>query len=96
MPELSKELQPSQTQRLHLKLENMNLQDMVDELTTTTWKVIYSGEPDHALANYQRLRQALESVLRRHVVAFDICGLATICHEATEIDPWDSDFVSQN
>jgi hypothetical protein len=73
---------------LHIKLEDMDLQGMVDELTTTVWKEIYNGEPDHALANYQNLRQALESVSRRHVVAFDICGLAAVCHEATEIDPW--------
>lgn len=30
----------------------------------------------------------LESVLRRYVVAYDICGLARICQEASEIDPW--------
>jgi hypothetical protein len=76
------------TQRLHIKLEDMNLQDLVDELTTATWKAIYRGEPDHSFANYQNLREALESVLRRHVVAFDICGLATVCQEATEINPW--------
>jgi hypothetical protein len=76
------------TQRLHLKLEDMDLQGLVDELTTATWKALYHGEPDHSFANYQNLREALEAVLRRHVVAFDLCGLATICQEATEIDPW--------
>ncbi len=76
------------TQRLHLKLENTDLQGMIDELTTAAWKVIYAGEPDHSLANYHNLREALEAVLHRHVVAFDICGLAAVCREATEIDAW--------
>ncbi|MCI0695087.1 hypothetical protein L0337_24135 [candidate division KSB1 bacterium] len=75
------------TQRLHIKLEDMDLQGLVDELTTATWKAIYRGEPDHSFANYQNLREALESVLSRHIVAFDLCGLATVCQEATEIDP---------
>lgn len=77
------------TQRLHLKLEDMDLQDMIDELTTAVWKVIYAGEPDRTLANYHNLRDALETALRRHVVAFDICGLAAVCREATEIDAWE-------
>ncbi len=77
-----------QTQRLHIKLQDMDLQDLVDELATATWKALYRGEPDHSFANYQNLREALESVLRRRIVAFDICGLATICQEATEIDAW--------
>jgi hypothetical protein len=88
MSVLTNQSQQLQTQRLHIKLEDMDLQGMVDELTTKAWKVIYSGEPDHSLANYHNLREALESVLRRHVVAFDLCGLAAVCHEATEIDPW--------
>ena len=90
MFEIPKESRRLQTQRLHLKLEDMDLQGMVDELTTTAWKMIYNGEPDHALANYQNLREALESVLRQHVVAFDICGLAAVCREATEINPWEN------
>jgi hypothetical protein len=77
------------TQRLHLKLDDMDLQGMVDELTTAVWKVIYAGEPDRTLANYHNLREALETVLRRHVVAFDICGLAAVCREATEVDAWE-------
>lgn len=88
MLKFTKVTQQLQTQRLHLKLEDMDLQDMVDELTTTVWKVMYNGEPNRSLANYQNLREALESVLRQHVVAFDICGLAAVCREATEINPW--------
>jgi hypothetical protein len=85
---LNRETSQLLTQRLHLKLEDMDLQGMIDELTTAAWKVIYAGEPDHTLANYHNLREAMEAVLRRHVVAFDICGLAAVCREAAEVDAW--------
>ena len=78
-----------QTQRLHLKLQDMNLQGMIDELTSTVWRTIYTGEPDRSLGNYHNLREAIEAVLRRHVVSFDVCGLSTICQEATETNPWE-------
>ena len=81
--------QTRQTQRLHIKLEDMDLQDMIDELTAEAWRAAFFGEPDPASAKYRELRRALEGVLRRHVVAFDICGLAAICREATEVDPWE-------
>ena len=33
--------------------------------------------------------RALRAGLRRYIVGMDLCGLASICRESQEFDPWD-------
>lgn len=69
--------------QLHVKLDGRSLEDMVEEVTLAAWRA--SGRTGSAGPEVQ---EAVRKTLRRYVVAMDVCGLASICQESEEYDPW--------
>ncbi len=69
--------------QLHVKLVGRSLENMVDEVALAAWLALGrtgSVGPE--------VREAVREVLRRYVVAMDVCGLASVCQESEEYDPW--------
>jgi len=78
------------TRQLHVKLGDLDLEGMVEEIAGSAWRAL-SNHTDLGGAKaeaYNSLKAAIESSLRKHVVAVDVCGLGVICEAGKEYDPW--------
>ncbi|MGE5591102.1 MAG: hypothetical protein ACM3ZA_10875 [Bacillota bacterium] len=69
--------------QLHVKLDGRTLEDMVEEVARAAWQA--SGQTGPVLPE---VHEAVRDALRHYVVAMDICGLASVCQESEEYDPW--------
>ena len=74
----------------HLKLDDPDLLVFVRHLTNRTWRGIAPQLPaeGRSAETYLAMRTASEEELREHVVGMDLCGLAGVCLESEEYDPW--------
>lgn len=72
--------------RVQIQLTNKKLDDVVQEMADAAVRSLVgtSGDPEKTKMVHEAIRQVME----KYVHAYDSCGLAAICHEATEIDPW--------
>ena len=72
--------------RVQIQLTDKKLDDVVQEMADAAVRSLVgkSGDPEKIKIVHEAIRQVME----KYVHAYDSCGLAAICHEATEIDPW--------
>ncbi len=78
--------------RVQIQLTNRKLDDVVEEMAAAAAQSLRSaGAPASDPAKTRGLvKAAIRGVLEKYVHAYDTCGLAAVCHEGTEIDPWTS------
>lgn len=69
-------------QRIQIQLEDKRLDDVVGEMAQAV-----VGSTDGM--RIQAARIAIRSVMEKYVHAYDTCGLASVCKEGSEIDPWE-------
>lgn len=76
--------------RYHLKLESEDLLEFAGHMASHVWKEVVDHIPasDKTPELYLAVRAAVERELREHVVGMDLCGLAALCRESAEYDPW--------
>jgi hypothetical protein len=76
--------------RIQVQLTGKRLDDVVDEMAREAARAISQvpKESHEYEACYFAVRQSIRKVLEKYVHAYDVCGLATVCHESEEIDPW--------
>lgn len=74
----------------HLKLDDPDLLAFVRHVTNRVWKGLAPRLPVDARSAgaYVAMRKVIEEELREHVVGMDLCGLAGVCSESEEYDPW--------
>ncbi len=73
--------------QLHLRLDGTDLSGLVDALANDALAALAPGFGGEG-ASVAQLRKALETRLRQHVVAMDLCGLFSQCRLAEPFDPW--------
>jgi|SaaInl4_135m_RNA_FD_contig_31_2038105_length_666_multi_19_in_0_out_0_1 hypothetical protein len=78
------------TPQYHLKLDDPDLLVFVRHMANRVWRGIAPQLPAEARSagTYLTMRRAIEEELREHVVGMDLCGLAAVCAESEEYDPW--------
>lgn len=74
--------------QLHVRPGEGGLEGMVDRIARRAFRAVREAPAGNAIATYGALRLAVKAALKEHVIAYDICGLSSLCHDATEIDPW--------
>ena len=76
--------------RIQIQLTGKRLDDVVDEMAREAARAVLRAPKEDAKKDgyYSTVRTAIRGVLEKYVHAYDMCGLATICHEAEEVDPW--------
>lgn len=74
----------------HLKLDSPDLVAFVQHFTNRVWKEVVDHVPVAAKTPelYRAIHDQVESELREHVTAMDLCGDAAICADAREVNPW--------
>ncbi len=76
--------------RIQVQLTDKRLDDVVTEMasaaTAAVAGVVKLGAAQKQVE--QAVRQSLRKVLGQYVHAYNVCGLAVVCQEANEIDPW--------
>ena len=72
---------------VHIQLTHKKLDDVVQEMAEAATRSLSNKSvlPENRVAS---AKSAIRAVLEKYVHAYDLCGLATVCHEAQEIDPW--------
>ena len=77
-------------QRYHLKLDSDDLAAFSGHVTARVWRQVIDHIPrgDKSSELYLAVRGAVEQELREHVVGMGLCGLAAVCTESAEYDPW--------
>ena len=73
--------------RIQIQLTDKKLDDVVREMAETAVHDLESLSQRN-VNRAEVVRSSIRTVLEKYVHAYDTCGLATVCHEATEIDPW--------
>lgn len=75
--------------RIQIQLTNKKLDDVVQEMAEAATRSLQSRSippAEHTVA----VKKAIRAVLEKYVHAYDLCGLATVCQEAQEVDAWDA------
>lgn len=72
--------------QLHLRLTKEELPWLVWETARVALKGFLGREPSEAEVTLAV--PGVKALLRRLIVACDLCGLTVLCHEAEEYDPW--------
>jgi len=75
--------------RIQIQLTNKKLDDVVQEMAEAITRRLQSQNVTES-DRTQACKSSIREVLEKYVHAYDICGLAAICHEATEVDPWEA------
>lgn len=74
--------------RVHIQLTEKKLDDVVDEMAMAAARSLeHELSVDHTFL-VRPIKRSIRMVLENYVHAYDTCGLATICQEAGEVDPW--------
>ncbi len=77
--------------RIQVQLTGKRLDDVVSEMaseaTVAVAQVVKLGAAQKQVQ--EAVHQSLRKVLGRYVHAYDVCGLAAVCQEGAEIDPWE-------
>lgn len=76
--------------QIHIKLPKLGLEDIVDDLAHAAYLTMVkhldmTGTGDE---DFIRVRDAIRSVLRKYVTAFDRCGMNSLCWKVEEFNPW--------
>ena len=74
--------------RIQIQLTDKKLDDVVREMAETAIHDLESLSQRN-VNRAEVIRSSIRGVLEKYVHAYDTCGLAAICHEAAEIDPWE-------
>lgn len=74
-----------QTFQLHLELRGLDLSRFVEKVARGALSVL---PPELQERYLEQARLAVEEILRQHVVAFDTCGLSSLCQDSEPYDPW--------
>lgn len=73
--------------RIQIQLTNKKLDDVVREMAAAAAETLDGKiDPKRTAGAHAAIRKVLE----KYVHAYETCGLATVCHEAQEIDAWDA------
>ncbi len=72
--------------QLHVELSGLTLPELVDVLAEQALLPLPEPERRQYMA---RVRANVERVLRRHIVAFDLCGMSDVCRSSQPFDPWE-------
>ncbi|MBE3597389.1 MAG: hypothetical protein IMX02_00775 [Limnochordaceae bacterium] len=73
------------TYQLHVELGGLTLMELVDEVAEQALLALPESERRRYLPE---VRARVEQVLRRHIVAYDTCGLGSLCQDGEPFDPW--------
>lgn len=77
--------------RVQIQLDAKSLEDLVVEMAEAADQALLELEGVRNVSKDARVesaREALHAVLNKYVHAYDTCGLASVCTEGSEIDPW--------
>ena len=73
--------------RIQIQLTNKKLDDVVQEMAEAiTHRLKGQNVPEND--RIKVFKSSIREVLEKYVHAYDSCGLAAICHEASEVYPW--------
>ncbi|MEW6044872.1 MAG: hypothetical protein AB1609_00080 [Bacillota bacterium] len=73
------------TYQLHLDLGGLTLAELVDVVVEQALLPLPEADRRRYLP---QVRANVERVLRKHVVAYDACGMGSICRDSERYDPW--------
>lgn len=73
------------TYQLHVELAGLTLTELVDEVVD---QALLALPHDDRRRYLDEARSRVERVLRRHIVAFDTCGMGSLCQDSARYDPW--------
>ena len=74
--------------QLHLDLGGLTLTELVDIVAE---QAVLPLPADDRRRYLPQVRANVERVLRKHIVAYDLCGMASICRSGAPFDPWPPD-----
>ncbi|HEY8424976.1 MAG TPA: hypothetical protein VIK73_03050 [Limnochordales bacterium] len=72
--------------QLHVELSGLTLPELVDVVAEQALLPLPEPERRRYMA---QVRANVERVLRKHIVALDMCGLADVCQSSQPYDPWE-------
>jgi len=72
--------------QLHLLMECHRIGELVEELAQEVLTALHISPARRDLR--AQAMGAVERVLRKYVVGFDLCGFNPSCHEGKAYDPW--------
>lgn len=72
--------------QLHVDLAGLTLPELVDVVAEQALLPLPEPERRRYLP---QVRANVERVLRKHIVGFDICGMASVCRSSERFDPWE-------
>ncbi|MBI4024356.1 MAG: hypothetical protein HY360_05205 [Verrucomicrobia bacterium] len=75
--------------RIQIQLTNKKLDDVVQEMAEACAHRL-EKDTSRGADRVAVIRGTIREVLEKYVHAYDLCGLATVCQEAQEVDPWGS------
>lgn len=73
---------------LHVDLNGRSLAEFIDTLSAVAYKAYPDGPRN--IAAYRAVRAAIIEELRKVLVAYDTCGLSSMCTQGEASDPWAS------
>lgn len=71
--------------QLHVDLGGLTLPELVEIVVEQALLPLPEADRRRYLP---QARQNVERVLRRHIVAYDMCGMSTVCQSSEPFDPW--------
>jgi hypothetical protein len=77
--------------RVQIQLKGQSLEDVVLEMSKAAEQALLELEGFRTKPTDLRVEaaaKALHAILEKYVHAYDTCGLASVCQEGTEVDPW--------
>ena len=77
--------------RVQIQLNGQSLEDVVLEMAKACERAVLELEGFRTTptdARVQAMHKAIHATLEKYVHAYDTCGLASLCQEGAEIDPW--------
>jgi hypothetical protein len=79
--------------RVQIHLEHQSLEELVTQMAEAVDQALLELDGVRGTSKDLRVesaRKAIRRILEMHVHAYDTCGLASVCQEGTEVDPWDA------
>lgn len=73
--------------QLHVDLSGLTLPELVDIVAEQALLPLPEADRRRYLP---QVRENVERVLRKHIVAYDVCGMASVCQSSEPFDPWPS------
>lgn len=72
--------------QLHVKVDERGLEGLLEDVAREMAAAV--RDDGYARIPLPAVKRALRQSLSSRIVAFDLCGLSSVCWETEEFDPW--------